>query len=234
MRRRARGITLAELLVAALLLAVILAISYLYLAFGLDNSQWTRTTVEVQQSANLAAYRLSRELMETDPFCVEFSSPGTAGVIFPSARDAAGKFHCQPQTGRPVWQKLVAYYLAPDPEYPDPRVDALYRVEVFPPGLPSSQAEPASSFGVTLASVIGSPKARLVAHGLVAPTASDPYGGFDVYSLAPDGSPTHAQSNGVVLIDLEAVNRKAAVAIWSRGRDNANSVVSHLEIDIRG
>lgn len=230
--RRPRGFNLAEVLVAGLLLAVILGIAYLFLDFGLDNSELTRTMVEAQESVNRASYRISRELMESDPLAIQLY-PDVACVVFPSARDAQGRFQVHPVSGRPIWQKYVAYYLAQDPETTDARVAALYRVELSNPVFPTPDARPAGTVGLSASSVMATNGAQLIGHGLVAPTAARPHGGFDVYALAPDGSPRYDLSSSPIVVDLEAVNRDAAVSRLRAGVARANSVVSHLRIDIR-
>lgn len=199
----------------------------------------TRTTIEVQQATNASTYRMSREMLETNPITVEFfpnaSSPDApVGVVFLSARDANNTFQCHPISGRPIWQKAVGYFLDTDPEFGADNVQGLYRAEIVPAGLPFPDLVTPSSLAVSTATLRSSGQNRqLVAHGVLAPSASRPHGGFDVYSEFADGSKTYDLPSSPVYMDLELINYRSGNAAWIAGQDNSNSIVSHLRLDLR-
>ncbi|MEW6280941.1 MAG: prepilin-type N-terminal cleavage/methylation domain-containing protein [Candidatus Eremiobacterota bacterium] len=225
---RPRGMTLIELMVYAMLLSVALATIFLFFKYGNVYLHKTRTMVAVEQQSNVATAWLMKDLMECPEGLIDsFASP--PGVVFLSARDNNGNFVYDTNTGDPIWQRYVGYYLDVDPERPnDTRVNALFRAEQVVGGLPATNAQRPTPAGVTTTTMRTSGiNRRLVAHGLVPPTGGN-HGGLDVYSLPDPAQPANKQYDALfnpLYLDLEFRNTSAG--------SSESSIQTRLRIQAR-
>lgn len=242
------GFSLIELTIYSSLVLLMMAIIIpMYLACR-RYFEISRASVGVQQAANLAAYRLNLELMESSPSSVEFyprpSDPSApVGVVFLSARGNDRHFTIDPSTGTPSWQRVAGYYLDTDPMYPNnPQVQALYRAEFVPNGFPRSDGVAPSTLSprVTTETLKTSGiNRRLVAHDVLAPAAPGDHGGFDIFAsdqnpwTTPGFVPNYANSGPRVYLRLRMFNNTSGVASVSTRRV-VNQVETRSSIFIRG
>ncbi|MEW6281697.1 MAG: hypothetical protein AB1758_24020 [Candidatus Eremiobacterota bacterium] len=257
-----RGSTLTEVLVYSLLLVLNLVLAYAMWLAGNRYMLTTRAQVQVQQSANVASYRLNAELMEAAPGSLEVFPRGVnpdstvVGVVFLSARrfQAPHPFVTDGQTGLPVWQKVVGYYLDADPTQPENlSIRALYRVEMVPSGFtPGTLVSRPSSLGITTSTLRGvatgnTADRRLVAHGITSPTPSSgastasAHGGFNLFfqrvaGSAPDwqpSSPEYSQVSNPLYLVYRPLNTNSGVAGNSSSGPARNEVLTQTVIRMR-
>lgn len=210
-----KATTLIEVVVYGMLLLTVLSLAYSFFKLGSGYFQKTRAQIELQQQAALTGASLVRDLCEASAGSVVSFPNGTAvtapaGLVFLSARNAAGTFCYEAASGRPIWQSYVGYYLDVDPEFAgDTRVRALYRAEVTNKGgLPSTQPVTPTAAGVTTQWIqINGINRHLIAHGLSPQTATSPHGGLDAYNLTSADLKTYpALLGNPIWIDLGLTN----------------------------
>lgn len=145
--KKSKGTTLIEMLVYIFLFLLVFigihrifnsATQYYYLSIA---------SVDVQQSALSASYRLSRELSESALSSIKLYNTTPKGIVFMSPRDSAGTISFQtasPYEGEVYWYKYVAYYLDTDPG--DSSLYAIYIKEYTPTGSPFSEATGSTTY----------------------------------------------------------------------------------------
>lgn len=105
-----RGLSLAEVLIAAALFALISASIAMLLRTALDYRRKTETKAELQRSCLFALNDISRELAESSSDCIRISEPGQPdGVIWASPRGVDNLVSYQ--NNRLVWKTWVGVYL---------------------------------------------------------------------------------------------------------------------------
>jgi hypothetical protein len=123
--RNRRGITIAELMVSAVLLMLLFYYIYRLLEPGLRVWRQSDVKVRLQQNNLVGMYRLMNEFKETNKYTVsirKYDPPQNKVkclICFASARDNDGNMVTrkvtygtnQIDTGEPAWQKFVIYYL---------------------------------------------------------------------------------------------------------------------------
>ena len=242
---RKPGATLIEILTYMALASVVFLAIYGIFAAGRRYFEIARASIEVQQAANTIAFRLGRDLAETEPNSVQSFPNSSAtsapvGVVFLSARKVAtgaaddNVFQVDPTYGIPKWQKYVGYYLDADPSYPDnPRMMALYMAEYVPSGFPKTRADKPLTNNVTTATIRTSGvNRRLVAHGVLAPTTTRPRGGFNCYAMV-NGAQSQLVFQNPLRVDLELVNTSAGVARSGGETSNDNSITTQMRVEGR-
>ncbi len=130
LRRSDRALSLAELLVAMALLALLLGLTHLAMNSGVKQFLNLRHSVELQQDALALLARLAREVAESPRASVwpeftpdsvpNYSDEAPVGLVFLSPRDEDGVLHLDPASRRPIWQKRICYWY-------DPVEDRIYR-----------------------------------------------------------------------------------------------------------
>jgi hypothetical protein len=125
-RSRARGISIAELLVSAALLGYLLYSIFRLLEPGLRVWRQSDVRVTLQQCTLVAMYRLTNEIKESNRNTVTLKNydPAvdrvSALICFASNRDGQGNYVSKKgetnsgvtyDSGEPDWQKYVIYYL---------------------------------------------------------------------------------------------------------------------------
>lgn len=137
-----RGFTLIDQLVVAGLLALLLTLTAQVLAPCLSVWQRSRTRSDLDQSARMLEYRLAEELRRSTAESVTVLAGELPAISFLSTRPASGTSY-DGVTGRPIWTRVVAYYLdAPNrvlyrKEWPNPRL-GISQVPALPYTLPTT------------------------------------------------------------------------------------------------
>jgi hypothetical protein len=107
------GLTLVEVLVTISILLAVMA-SVLAMLLTAKNI-WLASVnrVSVSQDLQIAASKIATELRGSDASLITDNTEGTpASFCFLSARDRNGSFVTD-ESGAPVWQKCVIYYIPP-------------------------------------------------------------------------------------------------------------------------
>lgn len=109
-RKRARGTSLFELLIASALVGLIMTVIYSILIYGIQYYQTQSTTVEIQQNALVAMSALTNELVESNGGSLRTDQTDPIrGIVFGSPRNSAGQVNYNNTKLR--WSKFVCYYL---------------------------------------------------------------------------------------------------------------------------
>lgn len=109
-RKRARGTSLFELLIATALVGLLMTMVYTILASGVNYYLSQSATIDVQQNALIAMSALTNELVETNGGSLKTDQDlPTVGIVFGSPRDAAGNINYV--NTKLQWAKFVCYYL---------------------------------------------------------------------------------------------------------------------------
>lgn len=120
--------SLIELLVTIGLMSIVVTGAFKVFQEGLQLFRANQGATDAQASAIRTLSRIDAELVNADPELVQnYSSPNLSGVVFASPLDDNGAVQFHPDTGKIFWQKLVCYYLVPNPS--NPAKGKLYRKE---------------------------------------------------------------------------------------------------------
>lgn len=105
--RSPRGVTLIEAMVTLCLLGFVLAIGWQVLAPNLSVWDRSRARADVEQNSLVLQNRLALDLRASDAASVTIlASPPACSFV--ETDDSASY---DPDTGRPVWQKMIVYML---------------------------------------------------------------------------------------------------------------------------
>ena len=125
-RRRQRGYTVAELLSVIFVLALITTAVALIIGPLLRSQSQTQAKVDTVQAADMALYRIERDLRNTDSgliyVCTTGASPAcstpattltpTSAIVMPSGyKSGTGQFQLQTASGSPYWQGATVYWV---------------------------------------------------------------------------------------------------------------------------
>jgi hypothetical protein len=110
--RRARGFTIAELLISCVILGLLLTTCFMIYRMGAAAWMKSDAKTELLQIAQVATAKVNREV---EGSCFESASaaPDGSGVAFLNAKDLDGVFVYDPVTVLPRWQKYVVLYFDP-------------------------------------------------------------------------------------------------------------------------
>ena len=121
-----RGYTVAELLSVVFVLALITTAIALIMGPLLRSQSQTQAKVDTVQAADMALYRIERDLRNTDSgsiyACTTGASPtcttppttltATSAIVMPSAyHSGTGQFQLQAASGSPKWQGATVYWV---------------------------------------------------------------------------------------------------------------------------
>lgn len=111
-RTKIAGVTLVELLIAAVLIGVILTATSSLIVACLKHYRDTDSSVTVHDTALRTITLLERELKETNTASFQiFGAP--SGVVFASPRLPDSTIDYDDTSLQPLWQKWICYYLEP-------------------------------------------------------------------------------------------------------------------------
>jgi len=124
--RPQRGYTIAELLSVIFVLALITTVVALIIGPLMRSQSQTQAKVDTVQAADMALYRIERDLRNTDSgliyVCTTGASPAcstpattltaTSAIVMPSAyKSGTGQFQLQTSSGAPKWQGATVYWV---------------------------------------------------------------------------------------------------------------------------
>jgi hypothetical protein len=182
-----RGTTLAEMIVYFALTGFVFSGIYSIFSAGMKYYRTTQGIIKLQQEAQMAPYRMARELMESNLSGIRFYPNSLSyydvprGVVFISARDPANgdAIDISSTTGRPRWCKYVCYYEEHTEQY-----HMLCRKEYKDPSInPNSKPVPCAYDTQWFASNKNLKK-RIIARNLN--HRHDANTGFEIYSGDPE------------------------------------------------
>ena len=113
MKGQQNGVSLIEVLVGGALILGILSATVAILIACYRHHRESEAAIAVHETALKATTLLEREIKDSSKGCVEsFNSP--PGLVFATPRAGNGAMSLDPNSKRPVWQRLICYYLEPD------------------------------------------------------------------------------------------------------------------------
>lgn len=131
-RRKVRGVTIIELMVASTLSLLIMGMLWYQMQAGQRFYLRVRAQGDIQRGALMAVRWISRDVLQGNSNNLrEYGLPGVVGMAFASPENTAGTVSYDTDSGAIEWRSTVTYYI-------DPATNKLHRVIQDYPGGPQN------------------------------------------------------------------------------------------------